>query len=148
MQPDLDKITQSMEELFARLTAAQELAPTAELRQQLGALQRVIGEGKSRFADEFQGHMAVLNQRIAAARQSAAETLQAVKKSRAQIAAAREAAKAPQPTAPSPPEPPVDPNLGQRLRQELLQRFGDSRKAPSDQHLTDREIWEDWGSEA
>ena len=42
MEPDLDQITSSLEELFARIAAAQEAAPTAELRDQLAALRAAL----------------------------------------------------------------------------------------------------------
>jgi septal ring factor EnvC (AmiA/AmiB activator) len=144
MAADVEQLAAALEALHARILEAQEIAPTEALRRQLRGLEATIGGAKTTVVAEYRRMMAGLDQQIADATAKAEAALQKAQEARAQLAAAAAARKeAKPPPPPEPPKPEIDPNLGSKLRGELLQRFGDGKKGdrPSD---ADHEIWEDW----
>src|SRR5262245_21395082 len=129
MPPDPNQLAAALAALHGQILEAQDIAPDEALRRQLAGLGATIGEAKTTLVAEYQRAMAEIEQRIAGARSRAEATLQKAQQAKARLADAAATRKllAP-PASPEPPNPEVDPQLGMKLRAELLQRFGDGKK--------------------
>ncbi len=141
---DLEKIVRSLEEHHARILEAQESAADPAIRQQLGMLAGKIKEGQSQFINEYTKAVAANQKQLEEAKKTAQETLKKVAEARAKMAAAAQEGMKPKVEAKKP-EPEIDPDLGRKLRIELLERFGDKKPKKEQRGSAEGEIWEDWG---
>jgi septal ring factor EnvC (AmiA/AmiB activator) len=120
------KLTTALEQFYAQAQQAKKVADAATA-QHLQALLDQVQANMGKLTEEHERASAALDQQVAAAKQAADEARQKAAAARAEHAAAQEAAKKP-PTPPPPkPLPPIDPQLAQQLRKELLERFGGVR---------------------
>jgi hypothetical protein len=134
-----------MAQFLTNVESAQATTTNPLVRYQLAAMAESVRSAHVRFAEEFQRIDAALDQRLAETRKLAEDTLQRLQQARAELDAAAAAV----PEVPSPPEPPpeplVDGQLADRLRDELLERFGDlPGRGSRGPRPDDRELWEDW----
>lgn len=138
-QPDFEQVCNQFRQFRAIVNQALAAPGDAAIKQQL---QSLSGKLDGAFADlqtAYPRAQAALDAQLAGVHQSAAQTSAKIVGLNSAIAAASTAAEA----AAVPEPPPADPDLGQRLREELLARFG--REENDQQAATgDREIWQDW----
>jgi hypothetical protein len=139
------KLTAALEQFYAQAREAQSVADGATAQYLQSLLDQVQGN-LGKLTEEYAKASSALDEQVVQAKQAAAEGLQKAKAVRAQAAAAAETAKKPKaPPAEAPPEP-IDPQLAQKLRWELLQRFGKDGEAP-DKGTESADLWQglkDW----
>ena len=141
VEGDLAKISASLEKLQGEITRSLPHAKNAAVRQRLHTLAAQIAEGRGTFIEQYQQTMAAANQQIEQSKKHSEEVL-------TRVAAAQERLKAPaKPPLALASKPPfaVDTSLGQRLRQELLDRFlPHSDEADAAAWKSSHEVWDDW----
>lgn len=139
-------LTETIGDVQASLGRAQEQVADPAIRRQLDALGRQIQQGHAEVAQAYQQSMASVQQRL----QNVNEKVESAQKAVAEHQQAAKAAPAAAPPvqgkrkvkAPQR-EGEIDPELGPRLRSEILDRFA---RKPQQQPSTNtsREVWEDW----
>jgi DNA repair exonuclease SbcCD ATPase subunit len=117
-------------------------APPCKEKELLGQVIQSVKENRAKAQEMFPKAVAAIKENAARTQADLEKTRQEFAAAQAQLAQAMEQAKQlPQP----PPRPvfPIDPGLGQKLRAELLDLFGDA-KPHGDASPRIKEIWEDW----
>lgn len=140
-QPDFEQVCNQFRQFRAIVNQALAAPGDAAIKQQL---QSLSGKLDGAFADlqtAYPRAQAALDAQLAGVHQSAAQTSAKIVGLNSAIAAASTAAA--DAAAAIPVAAPADADLGQKLREELLARFG--REENDQQAATgDREIWQDW----
>lgn len=139
-QPDFDQVCNQFRQFRSIVNQALAAPGDAAIKQQL---QSLSGKLDGAFADlqtAYPKAQAAIDAQLAGVHKSAEQTSAKIAGVNSAIAASAAAVDA---AAPIPAEAPADPDLGQKLREELLARFG---RAEHDQEAatSDREIWQDW----
>jgi hypothetical protein len=137
LQQMMEQVVQTTLEAHQMALAARETPLDADMEGYLNELRAQIQKDCAALAEaerKAQEQQAAIAAALAARR---AEVEKA-----AQLAQAARAAVPPPPQPAAPAAPAIDPQLGQLLRKELLERFGNqqARAKPSDS----RDIWQDW----
>jgi hypothetical protein len=131
-QPNLEQLTSALGALKAELAKVEPLIVDESTRQQFHLYSTLLEKAQAEVMATYPQAVASLKQRMDQTRQSAEATQRRLGEVMQQAAAARAAHKAAS-TAPTESPESVDPDLGRKLRDELLERFGDglvhSRKA-------------------
>ncbi len=120
--PDLSQLLAALDGVSAQMARAQAAALDEPLRRQLAGLATRLRQIQGQFKTEYPKAVAAQQARMAEITRRARATLDRVAQLRQQAEEADKARAAPPP--PPPPEEPVDPGLGRKLRDELLERFG------------------------
>jgi len=123
--PDIGKLANALDAFKGLLAKAQTQVLDESLREKLGLLAAKMSQSQSEMLTSYPKAMAGMEQRMAAAEKQAQATLEQAEQLRKQAEEAEKLRNAP---VPPPVEPALDPALGQKLRIELLERFGDSQK--------------------
>jgi hypothetical protein len=141
----LADLATAMAEFLSNLESAQEATTNPLVRHQLATMAESVRSAHSQFAAEYQRLDAAFGQRLAETRKLAEETMQRLQQVQSDLdAAAAAVPEMPSPPEP-PPEPPVDGELADRLRDELLELFGDlPARGSRGPRPDDRELWQDW----
>jgi hypothetical protein len=139
---DLSDIAKSLGDLQDELAQATPTVADPELRQFMESMSEKLQSGRAQFAEVYKSASAGVDAKLAKAQEKA----QAL--SEQASAAQKQLAEAPIPKLPALPARPafaVDRNLGQKLRQELLDRFApDQPEAEQQAWEAGREAWDDW----
>jgi hypothetical protein len=142
---NLDDLASALDAFCSNLLAARERTPDLAVRQQLAALTDSVRTAHGQFLEEYRRMDAALDKRLADTRRQAEDTLNRIREAQARLQEAEAAARVEAPAAsPPPPEPPVDLELGGRLRDELLDHFGNGKPSRRDGPEEYKELWEDW----
>jgi|SRR5690606_13151386 len=140
-EPDFNQVCQQFRQFRGVIDQALAAPGDAAIKQQLQSLTATLDKTFQELQEVYPKAQAEIDAMLAGVHKSAKETGEKIASLKESIAAAEAQAAA---AAKGLPEgTPPDPQLGQRLREELLERFGHhlpSESPPS----TDREIWEDW----
>jgi chromosome segregation ATPase len=123
--PDINQLAGALNAFQALLAKAQTQVLDEALREKLGQISVQMSQSQSQVMTGYPKAMAGLQQRLDAAQQEAKASLQEAEQLGKQ---ADEIAKARKLPPPPPKEEPLDPTLGEKLRVELLERFGDASK--------------------
>lgn len=143
---DLGRLQQALEQCVTGLAKAQQIAADPALRRQFQTLAAEIQQNQAKFLTEYRGALDSVQQRMAKVQEASQETIQKMETLRAGIKEPEAPSARKMPEAPAPePVLQLDPDLGPRLRRELLEHFSRRRQTATlvDDEL-DREIWMDW----
>jgi hypothetical protein len=137
-QPDFNQVCNQFRQFRAILGQALAVPGDAGVKQQLEAVTATLDQNFAELQTAYPKALAAIEAQLADVKQSTHNTAAQLARLKETIAAVEA------PAAPvAAPAPPVDPALGQKLREELLERFG--RKVSGPPAMTaDREIWQDW----
>jgi hypothetical protein len=123
--PDISQLAGALNAFQAILAKAQTQVLDEAVREKLGTLVTQMSQSQSKLTTGYPQAMAGLQQRLDAAQQQAQASLEQAEQLQKQAAELEKARNAP---APEPEEEPLDPTLAEKLRVELLERFGDAPK--------------------
>ena len=140
--PDFNQLCNDFRQFRAILGKALTSPDSSGAKQQLESLTTQLDEAFAELHDAYPRANADLDAQIAATRASVAKTGTEVAAMKDQLSAAVAAAASAQ--LPAAPADTIDPELGTRLRSELLERFGIRADQASAEKTLDKEIWEDW----
>jgi len=132
------QLAQNLERLRARLLDKMHDTADAEVRAQMQVAADRIQDGAIPFVKDYRKIQADLDQRLQETKKKAEATIAKAEEAQQKIAEAEEQAKLPPP--PPPAEAPIDPGLGPKLRDELLDLFGD-RPAPAGSPAGSGSLW-------
>lgn len=142
-RPSFDEIRGAFPQVRQLIDRQIQRAPTELERQQLSKLTAALDQNFAEFVAAYPVAMAEINAKRDEVMSRAKKVEQEIPNIAAQVkAAAAEYAKKQQPG--TPPPAAVDPELGQRLRSELLERFAPPKPGSSADAARRHEIWEDW----
>lgn len=141
-QPDFNQVCNQFRQFRAILGQALAAPGDAAVKQQLQSVTATLDQNFAQLQTAYPNALAAIDAQLAGVHKSAAKTTsqlsglkEAITAAEAQAATVADAA---------PPATPVDPALGQQLRQELLERFGHTAIHVGAGTSADREIWQDW----
>lgn len=157
LTPDFDQICQEFLEFRNLITKVRPSAAEAHVQARLDELTAKMDKAFAEFTTEYPQAVAGIDKQIADTNSQIARTQNSIAATQAEIAAAERevqfAAERAQALATPGVAPPsvsaaveadvADPQYGQKLRQELLDRYGPKRAAVKKTDR-EREIWEDW----
>jgi hypothetical protein len=142
LDDELGEITKSLGKLQDELANTTPTVANPELREFMESMSEKLQTGRAQFAEVYKSASAGVDERLAKAQEKASSLLEQVS------AAQKQLAEAPIPKIPAMPAKPsfaIDPKLGQKLRQELLDRFApDQPEAEQRAWEAGREAWDDW----
>ena len=139
---ELGQITEALGQLQDELAKATPSLANPELRQFMESMSEKLQEGRAQFVEVYKSASAKVDERLA-------KTKEQSKSLSDQVSAAEKKLAAPpipkMPALPARPAFVVDRQLGQKLRQELLDRFAHGRPEAEQQAWeAGREAWDDW----
>jgi hypothetical protein len=141
-QPDFNQVCNQFRQFRAILGQALAAPGDAAVKQQLQSVTATLDRNFAELQTAYPNALAAIDAQLAGVHQSAEKTTAQLSGLKEAIAVAEaQAAKA---VDASPPPAAVDPALGQKLREELLERFGHPVSHEGVPPSADREIWQDW----
>lgn len=138
-QPDFGQVCNQFRQFRQIVNQALAAPGDAAIKQQLQSLSGKLDDAFVELQTAYPKAQATIDAQLAGVHKSAEQTtakLAGLKESIAAASAAAVDVSAALPVA-------ADPDLGQKLREELLSRFGRAEHQ-SEAATTDREIWQDW----
>jgi len=139
--PDINQFSAALDALQTIFAQGEADALDEGHRQQMSLLSAQLKETQTEFMAEYPKAMASLKQDLDTVQQQSQETLEKVKQLRKDQEEAAQVPKAPAP----PTEDTLDPTLGQKLRVELLERFGNGvqdKKELTSKNISRSEFYE------
>jgi len=123
-RPNLEQLTSALDALKVEMAKVEPLIVDESTRQQFRLYSGLLEKAQAEVMATYPQAVARLKQRMDQTRQSAHATQERLAEVLKQAAAARAAHRTASTAPPEPPEA-IDPDLGRKLRDELLERFGD-----------------------
>ena len=141
-EPDFGQVCNQFREFRAILGQALAAPGDAAVKQRLRTVTASLDQNFAELQTSYPKALASIDAQLAGAKQSAAQTTAKLAGLKEQIAAAE--AQATQAIDILPVPTPADPDLGQKLREEILERFGRPSVPEGVPASAEREIWQDW----
>src|SRR5687768_4286011 len=141
-EPDFGQVCNQFREFRAILGQALAAPGDAAVKQRLQSVTASLDQNFADLQTAYPKALASIDAQLAGVNQSAKQTTAKLAGLKDQIAAAE--AQAAQTIDVLPVPVPADPELGQKLRDELLERFGRPAIAEGAPASAEREIWQDW----
>jgi hypothetical protein len=141
-QPDFNQVCDQFRQFRAIVGQALAAPGDAAVKQQLQGLTATLDKTFVELQEAYPQAMAAIDAKLADVQKSAQDTSATLSGLKQTMAAAEEQAAAAAQSVPE--KPAVDPALGQKLRDELLQRFGQHEADASTTGTGSGEIWQDW----
>ena len=141
-QPDFNQVCNQFRQFRAIVNQALAAPGDAAVKQQLQSVTATLDKTFAELQEAYPKAQAAIDEQLAGVHTSAQQTGSKLAGLKESIAAAEgQAASA---AGAVPPIPPPDTALGQKLREELLGRFGQGAANEDAPPAADREIWQDW----
>jgi predicted phage gp36 major capsid-like protein len=141
-QVDFNQVCDEFRQFRGIIDRALAAPGDAAVKQHLQSVSATLDKTFAELQEAYPKAEAAINAQLAGVEQTAQETGAKLAGLKESIAAA--AAQGDPAAGAAPPVAPPDPQLGQQLRKEVLERFGDRSKAHEPVSTADREIWQDW----
>jgi hypothetical protein len=139
---EIAEISASLDQLQAHLATSLPTTANPLLRDTMDAMTAQLTEGRAKFAEAFKTAMAQADEKMAQVNEQTASLADRIRAADEKLAAPPAVTV---PEIPAKPKFAVDPGLGQKLRQELLDRYG-GHQPEAEQRAWEagREVWDDW----
>lgn len=141
-QPDFNQVCSQFRQFRAIVNQALAAPGDAAVKQQLQSVTATLDKTFAELQEAYPKAQAAIDEQLAGVHKTAQQTSAKLAGLKDNIAAA--AAQAASAAEALPPIPPPDMALGQKLREELLERFGHGPADEDASPAADREIWQDW----
>ena len=141
-QPDFNQVCDQFQQFRAIIGQALAAPGDAAVKQQLQALTTTLDKTFVELQEAYPKAQASIDDQLAGVQKSAQDTKVTLAGVKETMAAAEEQAAAAAKTVPE--APTADPALGQKLREELLERFGQHDPDNQQPSPGTGEIWQDW----
>lgn len=146
--PPFADVMKEVDQLLSALASVPDALPEERERNLMNAILTRLREARDTAVNTIPAAMTNLRTGLEELHADAERLKGEIEQQQSQLADLKaQAATAPVPTVSSPPppqEPPIDPDLGRRLRDELLDRLAGPAEKPATPPRPGRDVWEDW----